>query len=135
MMNKFIGIFIVFMLSTGCAPYSVPLASIPARQIETQKITVGSAQSLKAGMSGADVINALGSPNIITSDNAGGETWVYEKISKEVEFMAAQDGSWIFSPRSQSSAVSTSTDRTLIVVVTFDSNRKLQRITYRQVTF
>ncbi len=135
MIYKFLGICISLTLLTSCAPYSVPLASIPARQIETQKITVGSAQSLKVGMSGADVINALGSPNIITSDSAGGETWVYEKISKEFEFITAQDGSWFFSPRNQASGVSSSTERTLIVVVILDSNRKLQRITYRQMTF
>jgi outer membrane protein assembly factor BamE (lipoprotein component of BamABCDE complex) len=135
MIYKFIGTSLSVLLIAGCAPYSVPLASIPARQIETQKITVGSAQSLKVGMSGADVINALGSPNIITSDSAGGETWIYEKISKEFEFMTAQDGSWLFSPRSQLSGVSSSTERTLIVVVVLDANRKLQRITYRQMTF
>ena len=135
MIYKFLGICISLTVLASCAPYSVPLASIPARQIETQKITVGSAQTLKVGMSGADVINALGSPKIITSDSAGGETWVYEKISKEFEFMAAQDGSWLFSPHSQRSGVSSSTERTLIVVVILDANRKLQRITYRQMTF
>jgi outer membrane protein assembly factor BamE (lipoprotein component of BamABCDE complex) len=135
MIYRFLGICISLTVLASCAPYSVPLASIPARQVATQKITVGSAQSLKVGMSGADVINALGSPNIITSDAAGGETWVYEKISKEFEFMTAQDGSWIFSPRSQTTGVSSSTERTLIVVVALDSDRKLRKISYRQTTF
>ncbi len=135
MINKFIGTSISVLLISGCSTYSVPFASIPARQIETQKITVGSAQALKVGMSGTDVINALGSPNIITSDSAGGETWIYEKISKEFEFITAQDGSWFFSPRNQSSGVSSSAERNLIVVISLDVERKLRKISYRQTSF
>jgi hypothetical protein len=59
-----------------------------------KKITVGSEQSLKVRMSGADVINALGSPNIITSDaTPGRETWVYKKISKKFEVMPSASNS------------------------------------------
>jgi len=86
-------------------------------------------------MSGADVIQALSSPNIVTTDKDGLETWVYDKISTEYEYVTAQDNGWLLSPRDQSSGVSTSSQRTLIVVIKFDQDRKIKNLQYRQTTY
>jgi hypothetical protein len=52
----------------GCSS-PAPFATIPARQIETQKVTLGNVQRIvKKGASSADVISALSSPNIVTSN-------------------------------------------------------------------
>jgi outer membrane protein assembly factor BamE (lipoprotein component of BamABCDE complex) len=134
-LNKFIIVGLVMPALFGCAPQTAPLTSIPARKVETQKLAAGAAQMIKAGMSGAEVIAALGSPNILTNDKAGLETWVYDKISNEYEFVTAQDGGWFFSPRSQSSGVEVRSQRTLIVVVNFDVEKKVKNVQYRQTSY
>ncbi len=119
----------------GCFPQSAPLTAIPARKIETQRLAAGAAQMIKTGMSGSDVIAALGSPNILTYNKDGLETWVYDKISNEYEFVTAQDGGWFFSPRSQSSGVEVRSQRTLIVVINFDTDKKVKTLQYRQTSY
>lgn len=119
----------------SCATYTAPLATIPARQIDVQKASVAGAQRLKVGMAGSEVIELLGSPNIVTSAPEGGETWVYDKIARELEFIAVQDGSWLLSRRTQSSSVATSTERSLIVVVRFDSGKRVSNVAYRQSSY
>jgi hypothetical protein len=48
--------------------------------------TLGAVQKeLRTGLSQADVVERLGSPNILTRDGAGREAWVYDRISSEVE--------------------------------------------------
>src|SRR5260221_11760307 len=57
-----------------------------ARVVNTDadRVTVGTVQrEIKVGMSGADVIAALGSPNGMTSDELRRENWVYHKISTD----------------------------------------------------
>jgi outer membrane protein assembly factor BamE (lipoprotein component of BamABCDE complex) len=111
---------------TGCinnAP--VPLATIPARQVETQKITLGSVQRfVKRGASSADVVEALSSPNIVTSNSDGTETWVYEKTFSERE-----------SAFNSNASVSVSSTRNMIVVIKFDKNQVVENVQYRQTSY
>lgn len=69
---------------TGCA------SDYHAKQIGEEKIanlTVGKVQKeIVVGMSGAEVIGVLGSPNIITKDKANKEVWVYDKLSTDFAF-------------------------------------------------
>jgi hypothetical protein len=37
-------------------------------------------------MSGTEVAVALGSPNIVTRDSGGKETWIYDKIATEASY-------------------------------------------------
>lgn len=112
------------IVTSGCA-YQAPLATIPARQIETQKITLGSVQRfVKKGASSSDVINALGSPNIVTSNQDGSETWVYDKIVAEAEMASGQN-----------TAVTTRSSRTMIVTVKFDKDQKVDNVAYRQTSY
>ncbi len=111
-------------LLVACAP-SVPLATIPARQVETQKITLGSVQLIvKKGASNADVIGALSSPNIVTTNNDGTETWVYDKITSEAEYV-----------QGRSSGVAVQSNRTMIVVIKFDKAGRVETVQYRQTSY
>jgi outer membrane protein assembly factor BamE (lipoprotein component of BamABCDE complex) len=48
----------------------------------TQNLTVGTVQrEIRIGMSGAEVVSVLGSPNIVTTDENRQESWVYDRIS------------------------------------------------------
>ena len=57
------------------------------------KLTLGKVQqTLKKGMSQGEIIVALGSPNMVTSDANGLETWVYDKLSTEVSSSSKKKG-------------------------------------------
>lgn len=60
----------------------------PAREF-----TLGLVQrELRQGLSQADVAERLGSPNIVTREAAGRETWVYDKVASEVEVSGSHVG-------------------------------------------
>ena len=68
-------------LLTGCA--SMHAADVQKAR-EADKLTVGTVQrEIRVGMSGAQVAEILGSPNIVTTDEKGREVWVYDRISTE----------------------------------------------------
>ena len=68
-------------LLTGCA--SMHAADVQKAR-EADKLTVGTVQrEIRVGMSGAHVVEALGSPNVVTTDEKGREVWVYDRISTE----------------------------------------------------
>ena len=57
-----------------CIPLTTP--------IQEQQMTLGLVQrDIKIGTSQADVAQILGSPNIVTQDADGKETWIYDKVS------------------------------------------------------
>jgi len=65
-------------------------ASQHAGQLHSERerrMTVGIVQrEIRDGMSPADVAEALGSPNIVTRDAEGKETWIYDKIATEASY-------------------------------------------------
>ena len=126
-MNKlFLGMAVLIL--SGCQaplPVQAPLAVIPARQQETQKITLGGVQrSLVKGASATDVIELMGSPNIVTSNHDGSETWVYDKVAKEVEYAGGY-----------ASGVAVSSTRTMMVVVKFNTTKTVEDVKYRQTSY
>jgi len=72
------------MLLSGCA------SNFHAQQMGEEtisKVTVGKIQKeIVVGMPGAEVINLLGSPNILTRDRKSKEVWVYDKLSTDFAF-------------------------------------------------
>ena len=57
--------------------------SIPA--VQEQEFTLGAVQrQVKVGASQDEVAIALGSPNIVTQDAEGKETWIYDKVSSSI---------------------------------------------------
>jgi hypothetical protein len=108
----------------GCVS-TVPLISIPSRQIDTQKITLGNVQkTVKKGATNSEVVAALSSPNIVTSNPDGTETWVYDKVMSEAEYAQGLNG-----------AVAVQSTRTLIVVIKFDKASAVESVQYRQTSY
>lgn len=57
-----------------------------AAQERRSAFTLGLVQrELRTGLSQAEVVQRLGSPNILTRDAAGREAWVYDRVSSELE--------------------------------------------------
>ena len=116
----------------GCASQTqTPL--LQSRQIETEKITLGAVQGqLHEGSSSADVIAALGSPNIIATNPDKTETWVYDKTFTETEISA----SGISLPFSGSvSGARAKSSRSLIVSIKFNKQKTVESIQYRQTSY
>lgn len=102
-----------------------------------REITAGNVKRfIKKGISGAEVAEALGSPNITTRDDNGRETWVYDKIATEVSYDQSSFG-WfvILAGGTQNSGAASQTQRTLTVVIKFDANDKVDTFSYHQSKF
>jgi outer membrane protein assembly factor BamE (lipoprotein component of BamABCDE complex) len=102
-----------------------------------QQLTVGVVQKeIKAGMSQADVAEALGSPTIVTKDSDGKETWIYDKIGTEASYSSAGGGgSILILSFSRGSSVSRTTQKTLTVVIKFGPDQRVESFTYHASTF
>jgi outer membrane protein assembly factor BamE (lipoprotein component of BamABCDE complex) len=114
-----------------------------------EKVTVGKVQAeIKTGMSGAEVVAILGSPNIVTTDEERREAWVYDKFATESAYSTSSGGVSILvlgfigdalaggSPSSRSSTGAASkTQRTLTIIIKFDKNKKVRDFAYHSSSF
>ena len=75
------------------------LASCGSHHLHSEKereMTVGIVQKeIRQGMSQGEVASALGSPNIVTKDQNGSQTWIYDKIASEVSYSNDHGGFWL----------------------------------------
>lgn len=102
-----------------------------------REMTVGIVQrEIRKGMSGAEVAEALGSPNIVTKDADDKETWVYDKIATEASYSQSQSAIFlVLGGMSQQSGAASVTQRTLTVVIKFDTAGKVESFTYHSSKF
>jgi hypothetical protein len=64
-----------------------------AKPDSSSAFTLGVVQrELRSGLSQAEVVERLGSPNILTRDGAGREAWVYDRVASDVEVSSAGVG-------------------------------------------
>ena len=107
------------------------------KSTQDREMTVGVVQrEIKKGMAGASVVEALGSPNIVTKDEKERETWVYDKIATEASYSESQNGlCLILGGFNNQSGASSTTQRTLTVVIKFDPNGRVESFTYHQSKF
>ena len=70
---------------SGCVSAANNVSELHSTQ--DRALTVGTVQKeIHTGMSQADVAESLGSPNIVSKDNGGQETWIYDKIATEASY-------------------------------------------------
>lgn len=118
-----------------------------------EKMTVGTVQrEIRVGMSGAEVAQALGSPNIVTTDEKRREVWVYDKISTESAYSTSKGGVSAlilggFSPGdglvgglgsagySSTAGAKSTTQKTLTVIIKFDEGRRVRDFAYHTSRF
>jgi outer membrane protein assembly factor BamE (lipoprotein component of BamABCDE complex) len=104
---------------------------------DADNLTLGQVQSrITKGMGAAEVAEALGSPNIVTTDAEGREVWIYDKISTESQ--ASESGFWgglILFGGSRSRSQSSKTQKTLTVVIKFDESKRVRDFDYNYSKF
>ena len=105
--------------------------------LQGDRLTVGTVQKeIKKGMSGAQVIEALGSPNIVSTDEQGREVWVYDKIATDKVYSESSGGGTLILLWAKGAAGSSSTSqRTLTVVIKFDEDKKVRDFAYHTSRF
>jgi len=126
---------VLSIVGSGCKSAADHRADVGASRQED--LTVGKVQrEIRRGMSGADVARALGSPNIVTKDADGRETWVYDRIATEVTYSDSQGALFlILAGTANQSGAMLRTQKTLTVVITFDANGKVDSFSYHASKF
>jgi len=120
---------------TGCG--AARHATATQEGLQGERLTVGTVQKeIKKGMSGAQVIEALGSPNIVSTDEQGHEVWVYDKIATDRVYSESSGGGTLILAWVHGSAGSSSTSqRTLTVIIKFDQDKKVRDFAYHASRF
>ena len=87
--NLLVGLLLLPLL--GCVSAQEHRADV-ANQ-DKDRLTVGTVQrEIRKGMTSAEVIEVLGSPNMVTTDENRRESWVYDKISTEKVYSTSSGG-------------------------------------------
>ena len=132
MFKKFLSLIlsILFVGLIGCTTAREHKQNLGKTQ--ENEMTLGQVQKeIHKGMSGAEVAEALGSPNQVTKDESDDETWIYDKIATEVTYDQSSGG-WflILGGESYRSGAVSSKQKTLTVVIKFDVNKKVKAFSY-----
>ena len=121
--------------------------------VQEQQMTLGLVQkNIEVGTSQADVAVLLGSPNIVTQDADGYETWIYDKVSSISAYGSSGFGAGLGglgggigsggfgggianAGYNKKGGVTQSVQKTLTVVLKFDDNKKVSSFTYHMSAF
>lgn len=124
------------MILTACRSAQEHRLDVTANQ-GPSTFTLGKVQSsIQKGMPQDQVIASLGSPNIVTNDDHGNETWVYDKISSEGAHSSSSGGGTLILLGGQSNAGAyETTQKTLTVMIKFDRTKHVQSLNYHQSKF
>lgn len=146
-MNKLIFLLPAVLAMVGCQ--SAPQHRADVQDTSTDRVTVGVVQKdIRIGMPGDAVIAALGSPNVVTSGERHNEVWVYDKLATDVVHSESSGGVWgvIFGPLGsgggaglgnarQSTGATSTSQRTLTIVIRFDAARRVNDFSYHASRF
>ena len=116
---------------------------------DKDRISVGTAQrEIKVGMSNADVVEVLGSPNMVTTDDQRRESWIYDKISTEKVFSTSSGGLGLIfggiggpvggaagGSFSSGAGAASTTQRTLTIIIKFDAQGHVRDYAYHSSSF
>lgn len=102
------------------------------------RLTLGTVQrEIRVGMTGAEVIAALGSPNMVTTGEMRRETWVYDRVSSETVYSSSAGGVnalFLAGFSAQSGAVRRG-QRTLTIIIQMDGAGRVRDFSYRSSSF
>lgn len=134
-------------LITGCQTAAQHRANV--QDDSTDRMTVGKVQKeIRVGMSGADVAQTLGSPNIVSTDEERREVWIYDKIATDQAYSSSSGGvsalilgfgggiaGGVGGGGNSSAGASSTSQRTLTVIIKFDKEGKVRDFAYHTSRF
>ncbi len=139
--------FLAAFLLGGCKTAAQHKAEV--QDDSSDRMTVGKVQKeIRVGMSGADVAQTLGSPNIVSTDEERREVWIYDKIATDQAYSSSSGGISAlilgFGPGvvgavggggNASAGASSTSQRTLTVIIKFDKEGKVRDFAYHTSRF
>ncbi len=147
-----IAISLIFSLSSvGCMSASQHAQSLQSSS--DRDLTVGIVQAkIVKGMTQGEVATALGSPNIVSKDEDGTNTWIYDKIATEASYSNDQGGvgglvgaggtpgsalilGGLTGSYNRNAGATSVTQKTLTVVIKFDKHSKVSDFNYHSSKF
>jgi outer membrane protein assembly factor BamE (lipoprotein component of BamABCDE complex) len=120
------------------AACSVNLQTVtPPSEIGAERLTVATVQrEIHKGMAAAAVAEALGAPNILTTDEQGREVWIYDRIATERAYLAESGyGGLVLAGYARQGGAATLSQRTLTVIVKFDAEKRVREYAYHASRF
>ncbi len=134
-------------LLSGCQSAAFHRADV--QDNSTDRMTVGKVQKeIRVGMSGADVAQALGSPNIVSTDEERREVWIYDKIATDRAYSSSSGGvnalilgfgggaaGGVGVGGGSSAGAASTSQRTLTVIIKFDKDGKVRDFAYHTSRF
>ena len=139
--------FLLGALVAGCQS-----AAYHKQQVQddsSDRVTVGKVQKeIRIGMSSAEVAQALGSPNIVSTDEERREVWIYDKIATDHAYSESRGSvmalilGWGGSAAgaasgsmSSSAGASSTGQRTLTIIIKFNHDGKVRDFAYHTSRF
>lgn len=135
MLKSILMVGLIVLVLPSCATLA------PQSVNSEEKLTVGTAQrEIRIGMSGADVITVLGSPNLVSTDTERREVWAYDRISTEIVQTDLKAGVWVLGGSALGGAsggrkTDTTSQRTLTIIVRFDDDSRVRDFAYHSSRF
>ena len=133
--NRALRVVVLAAVASGCtsaAEHQQGLGSTAERAM-----TVGVVQkTIRTGLTQDEVVVALGSPNIVTRDAEGRETWVYDKVASEASYSRSQNyGTVLILGGGTAAGAASTTQRTLTVAIKFGADHRVQTFSYHSTRF
>jgi outer membrane protein assembly factor BamE (lipoprotein component of BamABCDE complex) len=146
------GFIAICLLLSGCMS-AQQHASDVQEGLQGDKLTVGVVQrEIKQGMSGAEVAQVLGSPNIVSTDEKGREVWIYDKVATDTVYSnssggistlilgggpvgAGALGGGVGGGSNYGAGAASTSQRTLTIVIKYDENKKVREFAYHSSRF
>jgi outer membrane protein assembly factor BamE (lipoprotein component of BamABCDE complex) len=132
-----LGLVITTIALTGCYPTSLAdqQRDMNSAKGEGDNLSIAKVQrEIKIGMSSADVVVVLGSPNMVTTDDKRRESWVYDKVSTEGMVSTSSGARFLWLPADNKAAASR-TQKTLTIVIKFDEKGLVRDFAYNTSKF
>ncbi|MDR2778074.1 MAG: outer membrane protein assembly factor BamE [Rickettsiales bacterium] len=128
---------LLFIILAGAFPLVALLGCSNYLPPEQATITVADVQrEIKIGMSSTKVVEALGSPNMITTDSERRETWIYDKISTSVSSSSEGNGILLsLAGLGGNINRSSSSQKTLTIIIKFSNNGMVRDFSYKTSSF
>ncbi len=146
-------LLVVALMICGCLGAVQHSADVQAARDAGDRLTVGKVQrEIREGMPNSKVVEVLGSPNMVTTDEKRREIWVYDRVSTESVYSTSSGGvstlilggglggSGVLgggggAGYSSSAGASSTTQRTLTIIIKFDEENRVRDFAYRSSSF
>lgn len=147
------GLMCVVLLASACQGAGYHSKTVKDAQSDGDRLSVGTVQrEIRVGMSGAEVAQVLGSPNIVSTDEQRREVWIYDRIATDRVYSTSEGGVSVLvlagalvggtlvggAPSgyySSSAGAQSTSQRTLTVIIKFDEEGKVRDFAYHTSRF